>query len=56
MLALVSRGGHQGVNYTTKRNKVYELLGLTVIDGNGTLVYLHCYPLDDGYRSWKINP
>jgi hypothetical protein len=23
---------------------------------NGTIVYLHCYPLENSYRVWKINP
>ncbi|MHA2331720.1 MAG: hypothetical protein ACXAEU_06820 [Candidatus Hodarchaeales archaeon] len=29
------RGDQQGINYTTKRNNVNELVNLIVIDGNG---------------------
>ncbi|MFW9994626.1 MAG: hypothetical protein ACFFD4_21465 [Candidatus Odinarchaeota archaeon] len=54
--ALDSRGDQSGTNYAIKRNKVDELANLIVLDGKGTLVYLHYCPADNSYRAWKINP
>ncbi|MHA2294624.1 MAG: hypothetical protein ACXADA_01335 [Candidatus Hodarchaeales archaeon] len=56
LLALVSRGDHQGKKYAIKRNKANELVRLVVIVENGTLVHLHRYLVNKGYRAWKKNP